>query len=162
MEITEEEIAGVAVHRVKPASDATDPRLLICLHGGAFMWGAGAGALLEAAPLAATMGCEVIAVDYRLAPEHTYPAAVDDALAVYREALGGRDSDAIGMYGCSAGGVLTAQLVAALIASGEPLPGAIAMLHGTGLPFAGDLALTAGLFDPRGAPAETPGSAPSC
>ena len=68
VEIAEDEIAGVAVHRVTPAGGATDPRLLICLHGGAFMWGAGAGALLEAVPLAATMGCEVIAVDYRLAP----------------------------------------------------------------------------------------------
>ena len=156
VQIAEDEVAGVAVHRVTPAGGATDPRLLICLHGGAFMWGAGAGALLEAVPLAATMGCEVIAVDYRLAPEHTYPAAVDDVLAVYREALSGRDGDAIGVYGCSAGGALTAQAVAALIVGGEPRPGAIAMLHGTGLPFAGDAALTSGLFDPRGAPAEVP------
>src|SRR5689334_7176884 len=53
VEIAEDEIAGVAAHRVTPVGGATDPRLLICLHGGAFMWGAGAGALLEAVPLAA-------------------------------------------------------------------------------------------------------------
>jgi acetyl esterase/lipase len=156
VKIAEDEIAGVGVDRVIPAGGATDPRLLICLHGGAFMWGAGAGALLEAVPLAATMRCEVIAVDYRLAPEHSYPAAVDDALAVYRDALNSRQGTSIGIYGCSAGGALTAQSVAALIASGDPLPGAVAMLHGTGLPFAGDSALTAGLFNPRGESAEAP------
>jgi len=149
VDIVEGERGGVRVHTVSPSGGASDSRVLICLHGGAFMWGAGAGALLEAAPLAVTMGCAVVAVDYRLAPEHTFPAAVDDVVAVYRDLLESHAAASIGIFGCSAGGVLTAQAVAAMLRAALPLPGAIAMLHGTGLEFAGDSAMTAGAFDTR-------------
>lgn len=136
--ITQEERGTVPVHLVEPASGPKDARRLLCLHGGAFMWGTGAGALLEAVPIAATTGMQVLAADYRLAPEHVFPAAVDDALAVYESMLDQQDAAAIGVYGCSAGAILTTQLVARLVTEGLPLPGAIAMLHGAGLDFAGD------------------------
>ncbi|MGN6496220.1 MAG: alpha/beta hydrolase [Tsuneonella sp.] len=149
VDIEQREMAGVPVAVVAPKGGATDSRVLICLHGGAFMWGAGAGALLEAVPLAATMGCEVVTVDYRLAPEHPYPAAVNDALAVYAGICIRVPPSRIGIYGCSAGAVLTAQTVARLIAERRPRPGAIAMLHGAGLEFAGDAAMVAAAFDGR-------------
>lgn len=154
VDIAERDIGGVTVHLVTPAGGATDPRALICLHGGAFMWGAGAGALLEAVPLAATTGMQVLAVDYRLAPEHIFPAAADDVLAVYADILTQQDARSIGIYGCSAGGMLTAQAVARMVQDRVPTPGAIAMLHGTGLEFEGDTAATAPMFDLRSA-AET-------
>jgi len=157
VDIEEKWIGGVRVHAVSPRGGIRDRRLLVCLHGGAFMWGSGAGALLEAVPLAGAMGCEVLAVDYRLAPEHPYPAAVDDVLAVLTTLGADRDPAGIGLYGCSAGGVLTAQVIAGMARDGLRMPGAIAMLHGTGLDFSGDLAATAALF----ARQETAGPVPS-
>ncbi|WP_440522772.1 alpha/beta hydrolase fold domain-containing protein [Sphingomonas sp.] len=143
VDVAEEEIAGVKVYRVEPREPANEQRLLLCLHGGAFMWGAGAGALLEAVPVAATARTRVIAIDYELAPEHIFPAAVNDVLAVYRAVLERLPAASIGVYGCSAGGALTAQSVARMVADGVALPGAIAMLHGTGLELGGDSLSTA-------------------
>lgn len=139
-------IDGVDVHRVDPTSGDPGDALLICLHGGAFLWGAGAGAALEAVPVAGTMGVPVIAVEYRLAPEHRFPAAVDDVLQVLSHVRATEPSRRIGIYGCSAGAVLTAQVVARLIDSGAPLPDAIAMLHAAGIDLGGDsLSLSAQL-----------------
>ena len=77
-DVTIEEIVigGVRAHRVSSsARKHVDGRILVNLHGGAFMWGSGSGALVEAIPIAATSGLPVIAIDYRLAPEHRFPAA---------------------------------------------------------------------------------------
>ena len=66
-------IGGVPVHVVDPQAGAQGDnarRVLINLHGGAFMWGSGSGALVEAVPIAAVAGIRVVTVDYRLAPEH--------------------------------------------------------------------------------------------
>lgn len=139
--VSEMSLAGVAVHSVEPAggiAPAQRQRVLINLHGGAFMWGSGSGALVEAIPIAAVSGMRVVAVDYRLAPEHVYPAAVDDVEAVYRELLKQYRAENIGIYGCSAGGVLTAQTTARLLQKKLPVPGAIGMFCGTGLLFRGD------------------------
>lgn len=146
VDIVESEIAGVRVDIVTPPGGATDSRTLLCLHGGAFMWGRGAGALLEAVPVAATSGMRVIAVEYALAPEQVFPVAVGQVLAVYGTLLEQQPAASIGIYGCSAGGMLTAQSVARMIADGLPIPGAIAMLHGTGLEMAGDSAASAPAF----------------
>ena len=137
------EIAGVRVDIVTPASGVVDGPTLLCLHGGAFMWGRGAGALLEAVPMAAVAKARVIAVEYSLAPEHPFPCAVDDVMAVYRALLDQQPASSIGLYGCSAGAILTAQAVARAIADQVPLPGAIAMLCGAGLPMLGDSTATA-------------------
>lgn len=143
VEIEHSMLAGVPVAIVTPAGGAIDDTVLLCLHGGAFMWGRGAGALIEAAPIAAVTGRTVIAVGYRLAPGHLFPAAVDDVLACYTALLEERSSRSIGVYGCSAGGMLTAQMVARLIADDMALPGALVMLHATGLELGGDsLSLT--------------------
>lgn len=155
-DVAEQRFGDVVVHRVTPRNGARDTEALICLHGGAFMWGSGAGALLEAVPVAVTSGLTVYAVDYRLAPEYRYPAAVEDVLSVYRALRAERAAKRIGIYGCSAGGVLTAQAVARLIAEGDDLPGAIAMLHGTAIDFAGDSMQAAPAFDPRSQTGEPP------
>ena len=143
VEIVQTEIGGVPVHRVTPVSPRDDSgRVLLNLHGGAFMWGSGSGALVEAIPVAATSGLPVIAVDYRLAPEHKFPAASDDVQAVYEALLAAAPAGAIGIYGCSAGGILTAQCMAQFLERGLPLPGGIAMICGAGLFPLGDSAFT--------------------
>lgn len=137
-------IAGVTVHDVRPSRAVAGT--LICLHGGAFLWGAGSGALLEAVPVAATAGMRVLAVEYRLAPEHLFPDAVDDVLTVIA-ALRRERNEPIGIYGCSAGAVLTAQVVARLIAGRLAPPRAIAMLHGSGVDVGGDSLATATMLN---------------
>lgn len=154
--VSEEDWGGVPVHVVTPAEGTTDHSTLICLHGGAFMWGAGAGALLEAIPVSAVSGMRVVAVDYRLAPEYVFPAAVEDVLKIFSRLTTNQSPSSIGIYGCSAGGMLTSQVTARLIADAAELPGAIAMLHGTGLAMAGDSATTWSAFLPEEAPHEGP------
>lgn len=156
VDIVRSEIGGVVVDIVTPKQGLASDRALLCLHGGAFMWGRGAGALLEAVPVAATLGIRVIAVEYALAPEQVFPAAVDDVVAVYRSLCEQLASNKIGIYGCSAGGILTAQTIARLIAQAAPLPAAIVMLCGTGLEMQGDSAVTAGPLTGQADAADTP------
>jgi epsilon-lactone hydrolase len=152
-------MGGVPVDVVVPPGGAlrSGAPVLVCLHGGGFAWGAGAGALLEAVPIAAVAEIAVVAVDYRMAPEHRHPAALEDIVAVYRALLADRPAERIGVYGCSAGAVLTAQTTATLQALGEPRPGATAMFHAAGLELDGDLLALAPLLT-GDAPAETLGS----
>jgi acetyl esterase/lipase len=134
-------IGGVLVDVVEPAAGAAPrnkARVLISLHGGAFLWGARSGALVEAIPVAATMGIKVVAPDYRQGPEHEFPAASEDVEAVYRALLKDYKPQNIGIYGCSAGGYLTAQAVARFIKLGLPLPGAVGTFCGALLPPDGD------------------------
>lgn len=146
-------MGGVPVQVVTPPGhrDTKGGRVLVNLHGGGFMWGAGSGALVEAMPVAVVSGTPVVTVDYRLAPEHPYPAAVDDVEAVYRALLEDHRAEDIGLYGCSAGGMLAAQAVARILTRGLPAPGAVATLCGTGLPFSGD-GLTLGQIATGAAP----------
>jgi len=126
VDIVERPVAGVPARIVTPKGGATDrTRILINLHGGGFAWCADACRTLEAVPIAATGGFEVISIDYRQAPEAVYPAASEDVAAVYRELLKRYKPSQIGIYGCSAGGSLSAQAAAWLPAHGLPQAGAI-------------------------------------
>jgi len=141
VKVVEASIAGVPAHIVTPAAGVSRRnrgRVLINLHNGGFMWGAGPGGVVEAAPIAAILGVEVIAVDYRMAPEFKFPAASEDVAAVYRELLTTHPPKAIGLFGCSAGGVLAAEAVAWFAVHGLPQPGAIASSCGSGAEFLGD------------------------
>ncbi len=111
VEITETTLAGVACKVVIPKRAAThkQDRVLICLHGGGFT--SDSGSTLESTTIAALTGIKVFAVEYRLAPQYPFPAAVDDAVAVYKYALKQCAPKKIGVYGTSAGAVLTAQMV---------------------------------------------------
>jgi epsilon-lactone hydrolase len=74
----------------------------------------------------------VIAILYRLAPEHPFPAAVEDTLAVYKELLKTYKPRRIGLFGTSAGAVLTAEVAAQLRKSNLPLPAALGIFSGFG------------------------------
>jgi monoterpene epsilon-lactone hydrolase len=141
VKVVETTVAGVPAHILTPAggvSKRNRDRVLINLHNGGFMWGAGPGGVVEAAPIAAVLGVEVIAIDYRMAPEFKFPAASQDVAAVYRELLKTHRPKAIGLFGCSAGGVLAAEAVAWFAVHGLPQPGAIASSCGSGAEFLGD------------------------
>jgi acetyl esterase/lipase len=127
--IADDVIADVPVRRIKRASGEIDPsRVLMNLHGGGFA--TDAGSLTENIPIAALSGVEVVAVLYRLSPEHPYPAAVDDALAIYKALLADYHPSDIGVYGTSAGAVIGPQLMMRLNKEGLPLPGALGVFSG--------------------------------
>jgi acetyl esterase/lipase len=158
--IKSELIGGVRTDVVVPEKGVTPrnrDRVLISLHSGGFLWGAGSESLLEAVPIAVTAGIKVIAVDYRMAPEFTFPSASEDVAAVYRALLKTYKPGNIGIYGCSAGGVLAAQSVAWFATHDLPQPGAIATLCGTGAEFGGDSAYLAPLLSGQPIP---PGGKP--
>ena len=130
VEISDGEMGGVPVKIVtKTGATATD-RLLINFHGGGFV--VDSGSLTESIPIAGLTGIPVATAYYRLAPEHPFPAAVDDALAVYRDALTRHAPLAIGVFGTSAGAILTLQLLARLKAEGLPMPAAAGVFSGAG------------------------------
>ncbi len=129
---------AVPVLRVLPANGAESQRVLINLHGGAFMWGNRSGEDVEAIPVAAISGIQIVSVDYRLAPEHPYPAALDDVEKVYRRLLRSHSPGSIGIYGCSSGAILASEAIARFATEDLPLPGAIGVSCGAMLPFEGD------------------------
>lgn len=101
--------------------------VVIYLHGGAYIMGSAAMYRHVCAALSCHAGARVIAPDYRLAPENPYPAAVEDAVAVYRHLLdNGYDADKIAFAGDSAGGGLTFALLIAAREAGLPDPACIA------------------------------------
>jgi monoterpene epsilon-lactone hydrolase len=150
-----ETIAGIATDVVLPAqgvATANRDRVLINLHGGAFLWGAHSGGLVEAIPIASLGRIKVISIDYRQGPEYVFPAASEDVEAVYRALLKQYKPANIGIYGCSAGGILTAEAVARLITDKLPVPGAIGTFCGSLVTLDGDAAYVGPLLNGQGVP----------
>jgi epsilon-lactone hydrolase len=125
-------IAGIPVRVVTPLTLADDKRdrVLINLHGGGF--NSDSGSLTESIPIANLTGIKVIAVLYRLAPEHPFPAGLDDAIAVYKDLLKTYKPNRIGIYGTSAGAILTSEMTVKLKQLSLPLPGATGIFSGMG------------------------------
>lgn len=113
--LREIEIAGVPCLRVVPPQVKPD-RLILYVFGGGFMMGSPFEDLPIAAALAAYTFAPVVCVDYRLAPEHPFPAGLDDLEAVAKELLKGTDK--IAVSGESAGANLTLALDQRLLAQG--------------------------------------------
>ncbi|MFK2877423.1 alpha/beta hydrolase [Rhodanobacter hydrolyticus] len=152
-------IAGVGVDVVLPAQGVSPEnrrRVLLNLHGGAFLWGAHSGALVESIPVASLGRIEVIGVDYRMGPEHVFPAASVDVENVYRELLKTHKPGEIGIYGCSAGGILTGEAVARFIHDRLPVPGAIGMFCGALVDLGGDSSYVAPMLNGQGVPTTPP------
>ncbi|MEP7243510.1 MAG: alpha/beta hydrolase fold domain-containing protein [Gammaproteobacteria bacterium] len=103
-------------------------RVLINLHGGGFVGCWPACAELESIPVAALGRIRVLSLDYRQQPKYRFPAASEDVASAYRELLKTYKAENIGIYGCSAGGMLTGMAVAWFQAHGLPRPGAVALL----------------------------------
>lgn len=133
-------IAGVHAFDYTPKGGVTSrnrDRVLIDLHGGGFSGCWPGCAELESIPVAALGKIRVLALDYRQGPKFKFPAASEDVAAVYRELLKTHRAENIGIYGCSAGGMLTGQAVAWFQQHSLPAPGAIGVLC-AGLTMAGN------------------------
>jgi epsilon-lactone hydrolase len=120
-------IAGVRTDIITPLAipQENKARVLINLHGGGF--NSDSGSLIEGVPICNLTKIKVVSVYYRLAPENPFPAAVDDVVAVYKELLKTYKPGGIGIFGTSAGGILTAEVTVRLKRLGLPLPGALGL-----------------------------------
>lgn len=130
VDIADDTMGGVPVKIIHKTGSPAQNRLLINFHGGGFV--VDSGSLSESIPIAGLTGIPVATVYYRLAPEHPFPAAVDDAVAVYRDALRHHAPAEIGIFGTSAGAVLALQLLARLKMEELPLPAAAGIFSGSG------------------------------
>ncbi len=107
------------------APGASDNRTILYLHGGGYVLGSIKTHRSLVSRLSAASGARALSVDYRLAPEHPFPAAVEDATGAYRWLLAqGADPAGVIMAGDSAGGGLTMATLVALRDAGVPLPAA--------------------------------------
>jgi acetyl esterase/lipase len=103
-----------------------DERLLLWFHGGAYCLGSPRSHAAMLAALARRAGIGALLPDYRLAPEHRFPAAVEDARAVWRALVAdGRPAHRIALGGDSAGGGLALALLHLILAGGEPAPASV-------------------------------------
>jgi len=119
------ECGGVAGEFARAVGQAT-PTALLYLHGGAYCVGSPATHRAISGTLARLTGANVFVADYRLAPEHPFPAALDDALAAYRGLLqAGFEARSVAVAGDSAGGGLALATALRLRELGEPLPAAV-------------------------------------
>jgi acetyl esterase/lipase len=127
VKIEETIIAGVRADIITPLTtpDQNRNRVLINLHGGGF--NSDSGSLIEGVPIANLAKIKIVSVYYRLAPENPFPAPVDDVVAVYKELLKTYKPRAIGIFGTSAGAILTAEVAVRLRQLKLPLPAALGL-----------------------------------
>jgi len=121
-------LGGVPCFQVTPTQlpERNRHRVLFHLHGGAYVFAPGEAGTLEAIVMAGFGHMRVISVDYRMPPDHPYPAAMDDAMAAWKE-LARREKPAnMGIFGTSTGGGMTLALVQRIKEEKQPLPAAIA------------------------------------
>jgi epsilon-lactone hydrolase len=125
-------IAGVPVLIISPLNVPSEKqdRVLINIHGGGF--NSDSGSLTETVPIANLTQTKVIAVLYRLAPEHPFPAGLDDVIAVYKEELKTHQAKNMAIYGTSAGAILTGETAVKLKQLGLPQPAALGIFSGMG------------------------------
>lgn len=124
--LDEDSIGGVNILRISPATKDTAGRKLIFLHGGGYVLFSAHSNLAIPALIADATGCEVISVDYTLAPEGNWQTITDQILSVWEGLVeSGIKPEATGLFGDSAGGALAAGAVLKMRDRGLQLPGAL-------------------------------------
>jgi acetyl esterase/lipase len=121
-------IDGVRAFIVTPETipPQNQNRVLVHVHGGCYVLNPGEAALPEALFMAGFGHLKVIAVDYRMPPEAYFPAALDDGMTVYKSVIKTTNPKNVAVFGSSAGGALTLEMMLKAKRDGVPLPGAIA------------------------------------
>ena len=130
LERTDFELDGIRTHVMRPSHvpDSHETPLFLDVHGGGLYMGAGEACVAMTALAAASRAMVTWAVDYRMPPEHPYPAGLDDCVAVYRKAVDERDPHNIIVGGSSAGGNLAAALLLRAKQQRLPMPAALVLL----------------------------------
>ena len=128
--IEQTKMAGVPVDVITPLETPAAHRdlVLINLHGGGF--NSDSGSVIEGAPIANLAKMKVVGVYYRLSPENPFPAAVDDVVGVYKELLKTHAPGNVGIFGTSAGAILSAEVAVRLKQLGVPQPAALGFFSG--------------------------------
>jgi monoterpene epsilon-lactone hydrolase len=126
--VTPTTIAGVKTFIVSPNKlpEKNKNRLLVHVHGGGYIFGSGETGLDEAVFMAGFGGFKIISVDYRMPPDFPFPAALDDAMTVWKEAVKMADPKNMAIFGTSTGGGLTLAMILRAKDEKLPLPAAIA------------------------------------
>jgi len=121
-------IAGIKVYVITPETVPPEnhDRLLVHVHGGGYVLGPGEAGNREAILMAGYGRMKAISIDYRMPPDFPYPAALDDAMAVWRELVKTNDPKKMAIFGTSTGGGMTLAMVLRAKAEKLPLPAAIA------------------------------------
>lgn len=128
VKIERAEVHGLEAEWLLPKG-TPEEKLLLYLHGGAYVMGGCATHRQFVSYLARASGVRALLPEYRLAPEHSFPAAVDDAVGLYRALLAdGYAAADIVIAGDSAGGGLTMAMLLSLRDAGDPLPAAACLL----------------------------------
>jgi acetyl esterase/lipase len=121
-------IGGVKAFILTPnvIPPANRNRLLVHVHGGGYVYAPGESGTGEATLMAAYGGYKVISFDYRMPPDHPYPAAMDDAMAVWKAAIQMQQPRNMAIFGTSTGGAMTLAMILRAKQENLPLPAAIA------------------------------------
>jgi len=124
-EVEEIDVDGVRVYVITPHDlPGDDPRVFLNVHGGAFVLGGGESCRLMGLHAVGLSRVRTWAVDYRMPPDHPFPAPLDDCVAIYRSLLENHRPADIIVSGGSAGGNLAAALILRARDEGLPLPAA--------------------------------------
>lgn len=126
--VTPTTIAGVKAYIVAPTTipEKNKNRLLVHVHGGGYVFFPGEAGLREAVLMAGFGGYKIISIDYRMPPDFPYPAALDDAMAVWKEAVTMASPKNMAIFGTSTGGAMTLAMILRAKNENLPLPAAIA------------------------------------
>lgn len=141
-------LAGVPVEILTPMQ--RERRVVLYLHGGGFLMGSASSHRALAARVGEACRARAVLVEYRLAPEHPFPAGLDDAFAVYKALIvTGTPAEQIILAGDSAGGNLVIALLLRALAAGLPMPRALVLLSPfLDLTMSGESMMTRAHLDP--------------
>jgi monoterpene epsilon-lactone hydrolase len=134
---------------VATPTDVVPDRHILYIHGGAYVVGSPKSHIAMCARLARRAAATITVIDYRLAPEHLYPAAIDDCVAAYQAIIADVDPALVTIAGDSAGGGATLATLGVLQRTGVAMPGAAYVLSPwTDLTASGDSIVTRAPYDP--------------
>lgn len=122
------EVEQATLHIATPESTLSQRHAIIDLHGGALVFGGGEACQVEARTQSDRHGVRCYGVDYRMPPEHPYPAALDDCMVAYRYVLERHAPGDISIHGRSAGGNLAAAMLLRARDEGLPMPVSLVLL----------------------------------
>ena len=140
---------GITTLWITPPQLKHEDRVMIFIHGGGWIVNSRKAQVKLQADVADSLGVKLASIEYRLAPEHPYPAAVNDIVAAYEGIIKEYGAENTGLFGTSAGGGLTLATLLRLKADGLPLPAASALLSpGADMTASGFMYRNVGLRDP--------------